>query len=78
MCKIQKTTVSGLESEQARVYIQVAGKMDPEPGDQHVIFSVLVSTKPVPPDVREISLPVLQVRALKEAIALLGRAEDAI
>ncbi len=78
MSTIQKTTVLDEANGQARVYMQIANKMDPEPSDQHVVFSVLVSTAPTPPEVRAISLPVLQVRALKEAIALLGQAEDAI
>ncbi len=76
MCQIQKTTVSELQDGQARVYMQIADKIDPEPSDQHVVFSVLVSTKPNPPEVREISFPVLQTRALTEVIALIGRADD--
>ncbi len=76
--KIQKTTVSELEDRQARVYMQVSDKVDPEPSDQHVIFSVLVSTEAKPPIHDPIAFRLLKVRALKEAIALLGQVEDAI
>ncbi len=76
MCQIQKTTVSDVQDGQARVYMQIADKIDPEPSDQHVSFSVLVSTKPAPSEVREISFPALQTRALKEVIALIGRVDD--
>ena len=74
--EIQRTTVLDETNGQARVYMQIADKMDPEPSDQHVVFSVLVSTKPVPPNTEVISFPVLQTRALKEAIALIGRVDD--
>ncbi len=77
MMEIQKTTISEPESGQARVYMQISDKMDPEPSDQHVVFSVLVSTEVKSPLNDPISLSVLQTRALKEAIALLDRADDA-
>ncbi len=76
MCKIQRTTVLDETDEQARGYMQIADKLDPEPSDQHVVFSVLVSTEPVASDTRPVSFRILQTRALKEAIALLGRVED--
>ena len=75
--KIQKTTISEPESGHARVYMQISDKMDPEPSDQHVVFSVLVSTEVKSPIHDPIAFRLLQVRALKEAIALLGQAEDA-
>lgn len=76
--KIQKTTTLEPENDQARVYMQIGGKPDPELTDQHVVFSVLVSTEPAAPDTRPISFRILQIRALKEAIALLGRVEDSL
>ena len=76
MSRIQITTVLDETDKQARVYMQIADKLDPEPSDQHVVFSVLVSTEPVASGTRPVSFRVLQTRALKEAIALLGRAED--
>lgn len=75
--EIQKTTVSELQGGQARVYMQISDKIDPEPSDQHVVFSVLVSTEAKPPIHDPIAFRLLQIRALKEAIALLGQAEDA-
>ena len=77
MYKIQKTTVSDQKDGTARVYMQISDKIDPEPSDQHVIFSVLVSTEPVQSDTRPVSFRILQIRALKEAIVLLGQVEDA-
>ncbi len=74
--EIQKTTVSDEANGQARVYMQIANKIDPEPLDQHVVFSVLVSTEPVASDTRPVSFRILQTRALREAISLLGRVED--
>ncbi len=74
---IQKTTVSELEGRNALVHLQISDHNDIEPSDQHVVFSVLVSTKPVPPATEAISFPVLQTRALKEAIALIGRVDKA-
>ncbi len=75
--EIQRTTVLDETNGQARVYMQIADKMDPEPSDQHVVFSVLVSTEPVASDKRPVSFRILQARALKEAIALIGRVDDA-
>ncbi len=77
MMEIQKTTVSDQKDGAACVYMQIADMMDPEPTDQHVVFSVLVSTEVKSPLNDPISLSVLQTRALKEAIALLDRADDA-
>ena len=75
--EIQKTTVSELEGQKAQVGMQISDHSDIEPSDQHLVFSVLVSTKPVPPATETISFPVLQTRALKEAIALIGRVDKA-
>ncbi len=77
MYKIQKTTVSDQKDGTARVYMQISDKIDPEPSDQHVVFSVVVSTEAKPPIHDPIAFRLLQIRALKQAIALLGQVEDA-
>ncbi len=73
--KIQKTTVSELENGQALVYMQISNKTDPEPSDQHVVFSVLVSTEANPPIHDPIAFRVLQIRALQAVTVLLGLVE---
>ena len=76
--KIQETTISDQADGQARVEMQISATKDMEPPSDYVVFSVLVSTEPAAPDTRPISFRVLQIRALKEAIALLGRVEDSL
>ena len=74
--KIQETTISDQADGQARVEMQISAKKDVEPASDYVVFSVLVSLAPVASDTRPVSFRILQTRALKEAIALLGRVED--
>jgi len=76
--KIQETTVSEIEEGSARVEMQISADKDVEPSSDYAVFSVLVSTEPVQSDTRPVSFRILQTRALKEAIALLGRVEDSV
>jgi len=76
--KIQTTTVSEVASKKARLLIQISDQEDLEQSKQYVVFSVLVSTEAKPPIHDPIAFRLLQIRALKEAIALLGQVEDAI
>ncbi len=78
MYKIQTTTVSEVASKKARLLIQISDQEDLEQSKQYVVFSVLVSTEAKPPIHDPIAFRLLQIRALKEAIALLGQVEDAI
>ena len=78
MYKIQTTTVSEVASKKARLLIQISDQEDLEQSKQYVVFSVLVSTEAKPPIHDPIAFRLLQIRALKEAISLLGQAEDAI
>lgn len=75
--KIQETTVTETGSEQAIVEILISDTKNPEPTDQYLAFSVRVSTEVKPPLNSPISFRVLQTRALKEAAALLGQADNA-
>ncbi len=76
MFKMQETTVSDADSDQVRVEFHVSEKRDLEQSSQYVACSVLVSIEPVAPDTRPISFGVLQTRALKAAIVLLGQVDD--
>jgi len=78
MYKIRETTVSETENGKARVDLQVSENRDLEQSEQYVVCSVLVSTEAKPPIHDPIAFRLLQVRALKEAIALLGQVEDGI
>ena len=78
MYKIQTTTVSEVASKKARLLIQISDQEDLEQSKQYVVCSVLVSTEAKPPIHDPIAFRLLQIRALKEAIALLGQVEDAI
>ena len=78
MYKIQKTTVSDQQNGRAWIEMQISGHKELEQSDQYVVFSVPVSTEAKPPIHDPIAFRLLQVRALKEAIALLGQVEDGI
>ena len=76
--KIQETTVVETGPESAQIELVVADHEDIEQAKQYVVCSVLVSSEAKPPLHDPIALRILQIRALKEAIALLGRAEDGL
>ena len=78
MVKIQETTISETEPNQAKIELVIADQDDHELSGQHVICSVLVSTEAKPPIHDPIAFRILQGRALKQAVALLDEAEDAM
>ncbi len=71
--EIQRTTVSELEGQKAQIEMQISDHKDLEQSSQHVVCSVLVSTEVKPPLHDPISFRILQTRALKQAVALLGQ-----
>ena len=78
MYKIQRTVVSEVEGEKARLLIQISDHEEVEQSSQYVVFSVLVSTEVKPPIHDPIAFRILQTRGLKEAVALLDQADKAV
>ena len=78
MFKIQKTTITDQKDNKARLELQVSDNKDLELSSQHVICCVVVSAEAKSPLHDPISLRLLQVRALKEAAALIDQADDAL
>ena len=75
--EIQKTTVSELEGQKARIEIQCSDHKDLEQSEQYVVCSVLVSTEAGHGQNDPISFRALQTRTLKQAVALLDQADKA-
>jgi len=76
--EIQETTISDRIDGTARIEMQISAKRDVEPSSDYVVFSVLISTEAKPPIHDPIAFRLLQIRALKEVIALLGQVEDTV
>jgi hypothetical protein len=70
---IQKTTVSEVAGEIARIGIQISDHEDMEQSEQYVVFSVLIDR---PPTAHEFES--MQVRALRIANDLIDQVADAI
>ena len=76
--KIQETTISDQADGTARVEMQISATKDVEPPSDYVVFSVVVSTEAKGAIHDPIAFRILQSRALKEAVALLDQADDAM
>ena len=73
MLKIQKTTVSEVAGEKARLGIQISDHEDVEQSEQYVVFSVLIDR---PKTAHQFES--MQLRALRIANDLVDQVADAI
>jgi len=73
MLKIQKTTVSDVAGEKARLGIQISDHEDVEQSEQYVVFSVLIDR---PKTAHQFES--MQLRALRIANDLVDQVADAV
>ena len=73
MLKIQKTTVSEVAGEKARLEIQISDHEDVEQSEQYVVFSVLIDR---PKTAHQFES--MQLRALRIANDLVDQVADAV
>ncbi len=76
--KIQTTTIVEAGPDMVQIDLMIADNEDIEQATQYVVCSVLVSTEAKGGIHDPIAFRILQTRALKQAVALLDQADDAM
>lgn len=79
--KIQRTTVTEVRGKKVQVMLQISDDAEIEDSHPHLLCSVVVSTEQdemMQAMGTQVSFQQLQIRALREAVALLDQVEAAI